>query len=481
VNRFLEDQGLPVDENELLIVRERKGGGRTASRLNGSLVSVGQLKSLSGLLVDLHGQHQSYGLTKPSTHLPMLDRMAGPKHAKELELYRGLYQQYLSLQREIREMETAERDRLREMEWLSLELDAIDKVSPKAGEFQELEAEIRKQAASEDLAQGSSVAVSGLGDDGGVLDGLSGVISALEPLQKFDEQLISTVERLQGAEIEIREVFREMSEYAQQIEHDPRGLDKLQQRAEEIKALCRKYGPTVDDVIVHRAESERKLERFENSEQITEELKRKLAEVEETLSRSAAKLSKARRKASGDLGAELVSELAQLAMPKVAFEVEFRQAEQFGPEGKDGAQFLFSPNPGRPPTPLAETASGGELSRVMLALVSILSRYQAQPTLVFDEIDVGLGGRTAEAVARKLSKLAQKVQVLCVTHLPVVAAAGTGHLVVEKVSGKKTTRVNVARVVDDSRVEEVARMLSGGASQKRARELAVELLAQTTN
>ena len=188
------------------------------------------------------------------------------------------------------------------------------------------------------------------------------------------------------------------------------------------------------------------------------------------------KLSRSRRKASAKLGTELVAELANLAMPKVAFQVEFEKQSEFGPDGTDRAQFLFSPNPGREPTPLAETASGGELSRVMLALVSILSRFQNQPTLIFDEIDVGLGGRTAEAVANRLAKLAQRVQVLCVTHLPVVAAAGSGHLVVEKSAQGKTTKVSVTEVAGEERVEELARMLSGGASQKRARELATELL-----
>ena len=163
-------------------------------------------------------------------------------------------------------------------------------------------------------------------------------------------------------------------------------------------------------------------------------------------------------------------------MPKGAFQVEFEALEEFSPWGSERAQFLFSPNPGQPPTPLAETASGGELSRVMLALISILSRFQSQPTLIFDEIDVGLGGRTAEAVAQKLSRLAGRAQVLCVTHLPVVAAAGSGHLVVEKHARKNKTTVTVHVVEQEERVTELARMLSGDASKKQARELATELL-----
>lgn len=477
VQEFLEDQGLPVDPEELLLVRERRGGGRTVSRLNGSLVSVGQLRALSGLLVDFHGQHQSYGLTKPATHLPMLDRMAGPKHAKELADYSALYRQYTELQAQICELLSAERDRLREIEWLKLELEDIDKVKPRLGEEHELEAEIRRRAASEDLARGAGAAVDHLGGDGGALDALHQAISGLRSVVRYDEALAGPLSRLESSQIELSEVFREMTGYAEEIDHDTSGLDKLQSRSEALKALCRKYGPGLEEVLAHREQSAQKLQRFENSDALLAEYRDKEKALGEQLSRSAQKLSKARRKAAGDLGTELVSELSQLAMPKVAFEVEFKPVSGFGPDGAERAQFLFSPNPGRAPTPLAETASGGELSRVMLALVSVLSRFQKQPTLIFDEIDVGLGGRTAEAVAAKLRRLAGKVQVLCVTHLPVVAAAGAGHLVVEKSSDGRQTHVSVTEVKNDQRLAELARMLSGGVSPQRATELAGELLS----
>lgn len=478
VLEYLQSQGLPSDEEELLIVRERKEGGRTSSRLNGSLVSINQLKSLAGQLVDLHGQHQSYGLTRPSTHLPMLDRMAGVKHAKELAKYQRLYQERLELLTEIREIQTAERDRAREMEWLKMELEEIDKVAPKASELRTLEEDVKRLGASEELSQGAQRACASLGQEGGVIDLLNGALAALSPLQSFDQSLSSAVQRVESAEIELQEVYREISEYAESIEHDPQALDRLQQRAESIKSLCRKFGPTTADVLAYRKASRDKLQRFENADQVLAELSERDEKIQEKLRQSAKRLSKARRRASAELGTELVAELSQLAMPEVAFQVEFQNTTDFGPQGCEQAQFLFSPNPGRPPSPLAETASGGELSRVMLALVTILSRFQNQPTLIFDEIDVGLGGRTAEAVATKLSRLAQKVQVLCVTHLPVVAAAGAGHLVVEKTSDKKSTTVKVSEVTGDERVEEVARMLSGGVSQLRARELATEMLAR---
>lgn len=476
VRDYLESQSLPVDEDELLIIRERRAGGRTTSRLNGSLVSATQLKDLSRLLVDLHGQHQSYALTRPSTHLPMLDRLAGAAQQEELTRYSQLYTERAGVLAEMEEIRNAERHRLREIEWLKLEVEEISKLNPRAGEDETLEAEIRRLAASDDLARGAHGAVAALRGEGGALEALAQAVALLATLPRFDAALSDPLERLRAAEIDASEVARELSSYAEGIEHDPAMLDVLQQRAEALKALQRKYGPSIGDVLAHRETALASLDRLEHADRHLEDLTRKLAEIERKLEASARLLGERRRKAAAELRAFVIEELAQLAMPSVSFEVEFSELSQPGPTGRETAQFLFSPNPGRPASPLAETASGGELSRVMLALVSILSRYQRQPTLIFDEIDAGLGGRTAEAVAERLGALAKRVQVLCVTHLPVVAAAGSGHYVVEKLSDAESTTVTVKSVRKDDRVGEIARMLSGDTSPKTARKLATELL-----
>lgn len=476
VSEYLESHSLPVDEQELFLVRERRAGGRTISRLNGSLVSASQLKELSRLLVDLHGQHQSYGLTRPSTHLPMLDRLAGAAQSQELATYSELYATASRLRAEIEEIQSAERQRLREMEWLSFELEEIGRVAPRPREDEELEAEIRKLSASEDVARGLHGGTTALKGDSGALDRLATALSELSPLPRFDPALSEMLERLRAAEIEVEEVARDLSAYADSVEHDPARLDALLERAESLKTLRRKYGPTIDDVLAHQEKARQTLERMENSELFVSQLSAELAGVERRLEEQARVLTERRRQAAETLQDFVVEELAALAMPSVRFLVEFTELTQPGPNGAESIQFLFSPNPGRRPTPLAETASGGELSRVMLALVSILSRHQPQPTLIFDEIDVGLGGRTAEAVAERLAGLAQRVQVLCVTHLPVVAAAGSGHYVVEKSSDQEQTTVSVRAVAKEDRIEEIARMLSGDSSPKTARKLAADLL-----
>jgi DNA repair protein RecN (Recombination protein N) len=476
VRDYLESQSLPVDEEELLIIRERRAGGRTTSRLNGSLVTAAQLKELSRLLVDLHGQHQSYALTRPSTHLPMLDRLAGAAQQEELTRYFQLYSELAALRAEMEEIRGAERHRLREIEWLRLEVEEIAKVAPRSGELELLESEIRRLAASDDLARGAHGAVAALRGEGGALDSLAGAVAMLAELPRFDPALAEPLERLRSAEIDVCELARELALYSDAVEHDPAMLDALVQRSEALKGLQRKYGPTLDDVLAHQKAALTALDKLEHADRHLDELAQRAADLERRIFASASLLGERRRKSASELKAHVVEELEQLAMASVRFEVEFELLDQPGPHGSEEAQFLFSPNPGRPPQPLAETASGGELSRVMLALISILSRFCKQPTLVFDEIDAGLGGRTAEAVAERLAALSRRVQVLCVTHLPVVAAAGSGHYVVEKVSEAESTTVRVKALKHDERVAEIARMLSGDASPRTARKLATDLL-----
>lgn len=474
---YLEEQGLPAQTEELLISRERKPGGRTSSRLNGSLVTTTQLKTLSKLLVDLHGQHQSYGLTKASSHLPMLDQVAGPSQVEELEVYQKLYQELSELKSEIANSQAEEREVLREIEWLRLEIEEIADAQPQVDEDDSLELEIKRMAFSEQLSKGVDEALAQLNGNTGVQDRLASVLSKLEPLGNLDDALRGLADRLMVAEIEIREAARDLSSYRGTISHDALALDRLLQRAELLKRLRRKFGPRLEDVLLHQQKATEKLDRLENRDHYLQDLETKAKQLGDRLENHAKSLSKRRKKAARALETRLVEELGQLAMPAVVFRVSLSRRSSLGPTGNEDCEFLFSPNPGHPPSPIAETASGGELSRVMLALVSILSSFQKQPTLIFDEIDVGLGGRTAEAVAARLSELAQRAQVLCVTHLPVVAAAGSCHFVVEKSSSVDETLISVKKLGPKQRVEEIARMLSGNQSKSRARQLATDLLA----
>lgn len=476
VRDYLESQGLPVDEDELLIQRERRGGGRTTSRLNGSLVSVAQLKELSAFLIDFQGQHQSYALTRPSTHLPMLDRLAGAPQAEELTRYSQLYADRSSLLGELAELRRAERHRLREIEWLRREAEEIDRVAPVSGEEEELRLELVRLAGCDDLMRGAMNAVTALSTDGGGLDALRLSVIEVEAITALDPSLNEVCERLRQAKVEVTEVARELAGYADRLEHDPLRLDALQERLDHLERLKRKFGETLAEVIEHRHRVGVTLERLEHHEEHEADLERRLDDVMERLKASAQVLAERRYRAAYELQEKLMQEFQALGFASARFEVRFQELLEPGPHGCQQGEFMFSANAGCATTPLAETASGGELSRLMLGLVAVLSRYQRQPTLIFDEIDAGLGGRTASLVAEKLCDLAKRAQVLCVTHLAVVAAVAEGHYVIEKQTGLDGTKVSARQAQSGKRVEEIARMLSGDSSPETAQRLAIELL-----
>ncbi len=477
-NDYLEEQGLPGDPSELLIVRERRLGGRTTSRLNGGLVTAAQLKGLAPYLVDLHGQHQSYRLTRESSHLATLDRLAGDGHLALLDTYQQQYRKAAGLQQEIDSLHMAERERLRELDLIERELQEIEAAGLEdPDEDRLLEARIAKLAASTELAAGCQTASDALRGDRGALDRLALAISALGQLVRHDPSLKPPLERLMELEVELAECGRDLSIYGETVERDEGALDRLQARAEELKKLKRRYGSDLREVLSYAVELVERRDRLLNSSEHLQRLEGELAQATATLERSATELSTERVRAARELETEVVRELQGLALPGVEFTVELKALPAPAFQGAEEARFLFRPNPGRPPAPLAETASGGELSRVMLALVSLLSRHQRQPTLIFDEIDAGLGGRAAEAVADRLRELSRRVQVLCVTHLPVVAAAGEVQFRVQKSTGQGRAVVLVESLDQDQRVEELARMLSGESAVEASRQLAVGLLA----
>ena len=475
---LLEDWGIDTDDGELIIMREQRSSGRSGSRLNGQLATLAQLRELKERLVDIHGQHQHHSLTRPQVHLELLDRWAGNQHLRRLDKYRQSYQQLSELERELNTLKKAERERVREIEWLSREVEEIEEANPVPGEEEELKAQVQRLAAAEQLRAGSARAAKLSGGDGGCADMLAEAISTLEPLTHHDSTLDEHLSRLREAEILLNDLGHELVSYRDRVQSDPRALDDLQGRLETLKLLRRKFGADLDEVLNYLEGARTRLQELQEADERITELEAKLEEHRAELRQQAETLSTSRRKAASQLESKVVQHLRELAMPATVFEVHFSALEEPGPEGMETAEFAMSANPGTPPQPLARTASGGELSRVMLGLISLFASLLETPTLVFDEIDVGLGGRAAEAVAAKLRQLSDHAQVLCVTHLAVVAAKGLHHYRVHKdVSGART-EISVRRLSEDDRRQEVARMLSGDASPELARLHADELLSK---
>ncbi|HXE71043.1 MAG TPA: DNA repair protein RecN, partial [Candidatus Nitrosotenuis sp.] len=471
LQEFGADEG-----DELIVSREIQASGRSLCRLNSRPVPVSSLREVGALLIDLHGQHQHYSLLRPSSHLQTLDRYAGADHLARLARYGEVHRRWLAARAELEGLRAAERQRQREIDWLNHEIAEIEAAAPRPGEEEELAVEVGRLAAAEALLQGAEQARALLVEEGGAFDPLARAGQVLRPLRLHDDRLGPLVERLQEAEVLVSEAARELSRYAQRVQADPGRLQELQERQETLARLRRKYGATLEEVLGHLERSRARRDELGAAGRRTEELEGALEALEEEQRGLAAELSRERRQAAGRLQHQVAGELSRLGLEKCRLEVLCEPLAEPGPEGADRVELLICPNPGEPLRPLARIASGGELSRIMLALMSLLWSSQGVPTMVFDEIDAGLGGRAAEAVARRLRDLACHCQVLCVTHLAVLAAAGDRHYRLHKETHRGRTRT-VAQALEGSlREAEVARMLSGDASPQAALSHARELL-----
>lgn len=464
--QWLCDQGWD-DEEEAVALREVSAGGRSLCRLNGNLCSLGQLRELGHLLLEIHGQHQSNSLLRPSRHLELLDRLS--THQEELEEYRQLYRQSQELQRQLTELSQSERERNRQLEWLRFERQEIDEASLQADEEQDLESNIRRLSAAEELGHRCRQALDYLdGLDLGHAQKPLSALHRLDPGADFGQQLALI-------ESQIGELTHSLHQYLDGLQVEPEQLDQLQARAELIRTLKRKYGPDIAAILAYADEARKRLSELENAEERLEALQSQRQRVDQSLHLSADRLHESRRKQARLLEHEVQLQLVDLNLEVMRFQVE-QQAGPLGPQGRDQLEFYLAPNPGTPARPLAKIASGGELSRIMLAIIGIFAKFEPLTTLIFDEIDAGLGGRAAEAVARKLSELARQRQVLCVTHVAVIAAAAQQHIRVSKQSDGEQTQLELIHLQGKAREAEVARMLSGDAGAATAQRLARELL-----
>ncbi len=471
---WLTEQGFE-DEEEALVVREVSAAGRSSCRINASLCTIAQLRSLGERLVEIHGQHQSVALQRPSRHLELVDRIAGEEHLGRLAQYRQTHRRVQQLQTRLEELQSAERERNREIEWLRFEVQEIRQAELKANEEEELAAQIKRLSSTEEIGNRLASALNGLVGEGGTLDGVGQAERQLSPLLRMDEQLAPLLERLTEAGILLEDTVRQLQAYSDGLQSDPNLLDQLQTRQELLKTLRRKYGADVEAILQYAHQAETRLNGLEGAEQQMAGLQAELVSLQTEREGLAGQLSQQRREAGQELERRVGLELAELNLSAMRFSVHQENAPS-GAQGCDYLEFYLAANPGSPPKPLAKVASGGELSRIMLALISLFASFDPVPTLVFDEIDAGLGGRAAESVARKLNQLARTRQVLCVTHLAVIAAAGHHHLRVVKDSDQQTTSLNVQALEPDEREREVARMLSGDASPEVALRHARELI-----
>lgn len=480
--KWLEDNGFPADGEELMLQREIQGDGRNVCRVNGRPLTVAQLRELGRQLLNIHGQHDGQQLLDPDCHLGYLDSFG--KTASLLESYQSAYRSMASLRRRISELEMDEAERSRRVDTLEFQIRELERAELKPGEDEELDARktlLRSSGKLMEAIQEAQFALSGGEDSQGACDLISeaeGTIRSVTRLSPQLEELGEKLTALRYAADDASEVIRDFSEA---FDFSPEELDQLESRLDVIYRLKKKYGPTVTDMLDYLERSKEELEQIQEADDTIQRLEKELEQArKETVKRGTA-LTKARRKAADNLQKRVQEELRQLDMPKVQFVTDFAPCpgqDGMDDTGMDQIQFLMSANLGEALKPIQKVASGGELARIMLALKNVLAEDDGIGSLVFDEVDTGVSGRAAQKVAEKMADVARRKQVLCVTHLPQIAAMADTHFSVEKGEKKGRTFTNVVRLGQEGRVEELARLIGGAAVTDVLKQSATELLEQ---
>ncbi len=474
VHEILNREELMDDPDYVVLMREVRREGRNVARVNGRTVNVGLLKELGAVLVDIHGQAEHLSLLDSRAHLGLLDRYA--EVARPLSDYRQTYHALLNLRRELNELRKAQADADRRMELLTYQAEEIEAARLKPGEDEELRRERDRLANAESLARNAQEALAVL-DEGSpempAATDLAGqaaqALAALAKLDPTQNELANQAEILLET---MSDVIRSLRDYLEEIEFNPKRLDEVEERLDLIHSLTRKYGGSIPAVLAYGAEARKQLETISNAAERIEELEMQEAKLLEKLAGQGGLLSGKRKSAAIEMSKGIESELDDLRMAEARFNVDFQTKPDpngapiengsraaFDQNGFDKVEFLIAPNPGEGLKPLVKIASGGETSRLMLGLKNVLARADEVPSLIFDEIDQGIGGRVGMTVGQKLWNLSRLHQVFCVTHLPQLAAFGDEHYQVQKIVHENRTITRVERLEGEPRLLELSQML----------------------
>jgi DNA repair protein RecN (Recombination protein N) len=475
----LDADGFELDPGEpALLARELQPGGKSAARINGRPATAAQLRELGGSLVDLVGQHEQQRLLSQAYQLDLLDRFAGAPALAARSALASAYARVAALESELRELETWLERGLAEIEFARFAFAELESLAPEPGEDDALRERRDYLANVERIAGAVAQAHAALAEgDASALEALGAAAAALSGVARYDAELTRVAERLAALQNDAAEAALALSREADRAEFDPAELERVTERLDALERVKKKYGGSSDALVQARARFAAILERDATRDERGTELATQLVAARRERDARATELSALRAAAAGDLERRVAAELKGLAIPAARFGVSLEALETVGPHGAERIEFALSPNPGEPARPLARAASGGELSRVLLALVVVLADRRERTALVFDEIDAGIGGATAAAVGERLNDLARGTQVVCVTHLAQLAAFGDRHYALRKRDARGATTIEIGELADRRTiVEEVARMLSGSTAGV-ALEHAASLLA----
>lgn len=466
----------PEDEN-IIVVSRKITHGRSVSKINGETVSLTTLKSVMDLLIDIHGQHDHQSLLYKNTHLQILDKYAG-EEVKELKntIY-DKYSQYIEIKKELDKFDMDETKRLRECEFAEFEINEIEAANLSLGEDDEVENEFKKLSGSEKIMSSLSDAYQIMGYEGnrGVCECISRVGYDLSEISDIDSKLLDLQKQIYDIDDMCKGLAREISDYIDEVNYEPQRVAEVEERLNLINHLKLKYGQSIEKILAYKGEKQAYLDSLNNYNLMREETKTKLDKEMSELVVLCDKLSSLRKKYAIKLEETVVKALEDLNFLSVKFKINVSKKENVSANGQDEVEFLISTNPGEEVKSLAKVASGGELSRIMLAIKSILAGEDEIDTMIFDEIDTGISGKTAQMVADKLMGISKEHQVICISHLAQIAAMADSHYLIEKNTDDESTETNIYRLSREDSIKELVRISSGGEITETAIKHATEM------
>lgn len=475
LTQILEENGIEVTE-ELIIRREILQNGRSIGRINGQMVNLTTLRAVGQYLVDIHGQHDQEELMKPNMHIRMLDEFGDSQFASVKKHYQDLFEHYRRLRKRVLTKQKNEQEHKARIEMLEFQIAEIEAAALKSGEDQALNQKRDKLLNHKHIADTLTNAYVMLDDE--EFSSLSNIRSAMNDLmtlEEFDADYKDMSSNVSEAYYILEEVTKQLSDVIDELDFDAGSLQQIEARLEVIHSITRKYGGSVDDVLDYYENITKEYNLLTGNDESSDDMEKDLKRLEKELIVAAENLSQERHQLAKNLEAEINQELADLYMEKADFQVQFSKGK-FNRDGNEAIEFYISTNPGEGFKPLVKVASGGEISRLMLAIKSAFSRKEDKTSIVFDEVDTGVSGRVAQAIAQKIYKIGSHGQVLAISHLPQVIAIADYQFFIEKRSDENTTVSTVRLLSEEERVEEIAKMLAGSDITEMAREQARELL-----
>lgn len=475
----IRELDLPIEDDGTVLIQRKIMAGRSVSKINGETVVAKQLKQLAAILIDIHGQHEHQSLLNTSKQKQILDSFAGDNLQKLLEKIRVHYHSY---QKVIQELEEADKDqatRKRELDLAAFELQEIEDASLKVGEDEELEISYRKMANSQKISAGVGTAytLSFEGRDN-LSDSISRAIRELRPIVDLDEEIADLEQQLVEIEGLVRDFGRQAYDYLNSLEFDDSLFVEVESRLNLINHLKEKYGSRIEDVLAYGEQLQIQIDRLQNQDAYLEKLNKEKEEILAELLALCEQASKIRKETAKALSEQMKNALLDLNFLDVQFEIQVESdPDKIASDGYDQITYRISTNPGEPLKPLAQVASGGELSRIMLALKTVLADKDQTESLIFDEIDSGISGKTAWKVAEKIGRLGKQHQVICITHLPQIAAMADTHFLIEKKVENGHALTQIREVAEESSIDELARLLGGDEISAISRENAKEMKA----